>query len=229
MAGYHLVWSDEFEGTVLDATKWDYRYLGKRRDGVNVTDTVSLDGEGHLVLTTRQRGDVYETAMIGTEGLFETTYGYFECRVKLQTQVGHWSAFWIQSPTMGHEIGNPAASGTEIDIFEYLRKHGDEVVHNLHWDGYAGDHKSAGGKATVAGLSEGWHTFGVLWTEMEYVFYVDGAETWRTNRAISRRPEYLILSLEVGTWAGDIAEATLPDHLTVDYVRVYQKDADGTR
>lgn len=33
-----------------------------------------------------------------------------------------------------------------------------------------------------------------------------------------------ILSLEVGTWAGDIAKAELPDSFYVDYVRVYQKD-----
>jgi hypothetical protein len=33
----------------------------------------------------------------------------------------------------------------------------------------------------------------------------------------------MILSLEVGEWAGDIAEAELPDSLVVDYVRVYQR------
>ena len=223
VAGYHLVWSDEFDGAALDTQKWDYRQLGPRRDGVNVKGAVSLDGEGHLVLTTSRNGDVYHTAMIGTEGKFETTFGYFECRAKLQKQVGHWSAFWLQSPAIGEEIGNPEASGTEVDIFEYLRKSGDSVVHNLHWDGYGKHHKAAGGGATAPGLSDGWHTFGVQWSEEGYVFYVDGQETWRTDKAISHRPEYIILSLEVGKWAGDIAAATLPDSLLVDYVRVYQK------
>ena len=36
-------------------------------------------------------------------------------------------------------------------------------------------------------------------------------------------PGEIILSLEVGKWAGDIEDATLPDSFTVDYVRVYQK------
>lgn len=221
--GYELFWSDEFNGTALDVSKWAYRALGRRKGGVNVKDTVRVDGKGHLILTTKRHGDKYHTAMIGTQGKFETTFGYFECRVQLQQQTGHWSAFWLQSPTMGKVIGNTAESGTEIDIFEYLRKKGDVVQHALHWDGYGKHHKSANTKALIPGLSKGWHTFGLLWTKKEYVFYVDGKETWRTNQAISRRSEYIILSQEVGKWAGDISKATLPDSLYVDYVRVYKK------
>ncbi len=224
--GYKLIWSDEFTGTALDMAKWGYRSLGPRRDAVNAKETVSLDGKGHLVLTTQREGNKVHTAMIGTEGTLQTTFGYFECRAKLQDQIGHWSAFWLQTPTMGKEIGNPAESGTEIDIFEYLTKFGDGVVHNLHWDGYQAHHKSDGGRASIPGLSQGWHTFGLLWTDQEYVFYVDGKETWRSKKAVSKRSEYMILSLEVGKWAGDISEAELPDSFYVDYVRVYQK---GTR
>jgi len=36
---------------------------------------------------------------------------------------------------------------------------------------------------------EGWHTFGLSWKPDEYIFYVDGKETWRTKRAISHAPE----------------------------------------
>jgi beta-glucanase (GH16 family) len=227
---YKLVWSDEFDGATLDRTKWDYRGLGPRRDAVNVKDTVSLDGTGHLVLTTKRSGQEYHTAMIGTQGIFETTFGYFECRVKLQEQVGHWSAFWLQTPTMGRHIGDPTRAGTEIDIFEYLRREGDLVHHNLHWDGYGEHHKHAGTNVRVPGLGEGWHTFGLLWTESEYVFYINGQETWRSTRGVSHRAQYIILSLEVGKWAGTIADAKLPDHLYVDYVRVYQqKAADQTK
>ncbi len=224
--GYALVWSDEFDGADLDTEKWRHRRPGRRRDAINVEDTVTVDGQGHLVLTTKRSGEEYHTAMIGTDETFAATFGYFECRAKLQTQVGHWSAFWIQSPAIDQELDNTEVTGTEIDVYEYLRNFGDDVVHNLHWNGYAEYHKTVGGRATVPGLSEGWHTFGVLWTEDGYVFYVDGEETWRTDQAISKQPQYMILSLEVGPWAGDIAEATLPDSLYVDYVRVYQNADD---
>jgi beta-glucanase (GH16 family) len=221
--GYELVWSDEFNGTTLDMTKWNYRDLGPRRDAINVKDTVSLDGKGHLVLSTKRSGNEYHTAMIGTEKKFETTFGYFECRVMLQKQIGHWSAFWLQSPKMGKEIGNTFEAGTEIDIFEYSIKNSDTVHQSLHWDGYKKDRKSESKRPQISGLSEGWHTFGLLWTDKKYVFFVDGNETWRTSSAISGQNEFIILSLEVGEWAGDISTAVLPDNLYVDYVRVYKK------
>jgi hypothetical protein len=54
---------------------------------------------------------------------------------------------------------------------------------------------------------------------------VDGKETWRTEKGVACRPEYIILSLEVGKWAGDISKADLPDNFCVDYVRVYKEVA----
>jgi len=218
----NLIWSDEFNGRSLDLAKWGYYGLGRRRDALNVKEAVSLDGQGHLVLTTSKVGDAWHTAMISTRGKFERAFGYFECRVRFQTQVGHWSAFWLQSPKMGAVVGDTKTSGTEIDIFEYLVNRGDKIQHTLHWDGYGKDHKSAKQIHEEEGLSRGWHTIGLEWTKNEYVFYVDGKETWRTDQAVSHAPEFIILSLEVGAWAGDIAKATLPDSLVVDYVRVYK-------
>jgi len=218
----NLVWCDEFDGAALDMTKWSYRGLGPRKGGVNVKAAVTLDGKGHLAITTSKVGDKYHTGMIGTQGKFERAFGYWECRVKLQTAIGHWSAFWLQSPTLGKPVGDVAKAGTEIDIFEYLRKRGDRMQHTLHLDGYGKDHKSQGKVVNVPGLTQGWHTVGFEWTKSEYVFYIDGKETWRTSKGVSHRPEYIILSLEVGPWAGDISKAKLPDSVLFDYVRVYK-------
>ncbi|HUS93161.1 MAG TPA: glycoside hydrolase family 16 protein [Phycisphaerae bacterium] len=219
----NLVWHDEFDGNALDLKKWEYRQLGPRKGGVNVKEAVTLDGQGHLHLTTTKVGEKFHTGMIGTQGLFERAFGYFECRVKLQRQIGHWSAFWLQSPLLGKVVGDTKQSGTEIDIFEYLRKRGDKVQHTLHWDGYGKDHKSQGHVPDVPGLGEGWHTVGLEWTKDRYVFTVDGKETWRTDKGVSHAPEYIILSLEVGPWAGDIKQAKLPDSVEFDYVRVYDQ------
>jgi beta-glucanase (GH16 family) len=74
----------------------------------------------------------------------------------------------------------------------------------------------------VPGVMEGWHTFGLLWLPDQYVYFVDGKETWRTKAGgVSQVPEYMLLSKEVGQWGGEISKANLPDEFLVDYVRVY--------
>lgn len=224
---YVLVWADEFDGQELDATKWDYRGLGPRKKAINDKDCVSLDGQGHLLITTKKVEDTYHTAVIGTQGKFETTFGYFECCVKLQTQQGHWSAFWLQSPTIS-KVGDPKVNGTEIDIYEYLSSV-NEINHAVHWDGYSKEHKSKAKRTKDDGFKfkDGYHVFGLEWTPETYVFYVDGKEVWRTREAVSHIKEYLILSMEVDKWGGDISKARLPDACSFDYVRVYQKPAAG--
>ena len=238
---YALVWRDEFDGpasTPPDPDKWAPRQLGPRRDAINVEEAVRLDGQGHLLITTTrhesatfqpaatQRAEPeYHTGMVSTAGKFEPTFGYFECRYRTQTQPGHWSAFWLQSPTMGQPIGDPASSGVEIDVIEYLAtpKYHDKALHTIHWDGYGKDHKNKHVNKPLPVLGEGFHTFGLEWTPDAYIFYVDGQESGRMREAVSQRAEYLILSLEVGKWADDIAAAMLPDSMVVDYVRVWQR------
>ncbi|MCY3019398.1 MAG: glycoside hydrolase family 16 protein [Planctomycetota bacterium] len=226
---YKLVWADEFDGEQLDLTKWDYRGLGARRKAINTKDAVRLDGQGHLVITTSKAGDEYHTGMIATNGKFEPVFGYFECRVKFQSQQGHWSAFWLQAPTMGKVIGDPKTSGTEIDIFEYLAREPGLLQMNLHWDGYGKDHKHAGSKHKEPAMAEGWHVIGLEWTPEEYRFFLDGKEVWKTTSGVSHAKEFIILSMEVDKWGGDIATAKLPDSCEFDYVRVYQKAADAKK
>jgi beta-glucanase (GH16 family) len=175
-----------------------------------------------LIIKTFTDGNNFYTGMISTQNKFESTFGYWECRMKMQKQQGHWSAFWLQSPAIGSVIGNPALSGAEIDIVEYPAILGNMVEHAIHWDGYGINEKIERGIATVQNLSNNYHIYGLEWTKNEYIFYVNGKETWRTNSAVSFQPEYIILSLEVDDWAGDITKAVLPDSLYVDYVRVYK-------
>jgi beta-glucanase (GH16 family) len=130
---------------------------------------------------------------------------------------------------MGNPVGNPAQGGVEVDVMEYHSRWKDECQHALHWDGYGKDHKSQGKKVTAEGLHEGFHTFGVLWTKVKYTLFVDGKQTWETDKVVSAVPEYALLSLEVGKWAGDIGKAELPDSGVVDYVRWYAPAAEADR
>ena len=78
------------------------------------------------------------------------------------------------------------------------------------------------GNLVIKTFMDGFRTFGLWWKSDEYVFYVDGKETWRSKAGgVCQVPEYMLLSDEIGNWAGDIAKARLPDQFLVDYVRVY--------
>jgi len=216
---WKLVWNDEFDGTKPDETKWDIPE-NKRRDGYWSRKAISLDGKGHLVMSTLRDGDTFLDGCVRTKGKFEHAFGYYVARIQFQKQPGHWSAFWLYSASV-NKIGDQGRDGTEIDIMEkpWLD---DRINYALHWDGYGKQHKSEGNLVKVPGVMEGWHTFSLLWLPDQYVFYVDGNEMWRTKAGgVCQVPLYIKLSDEVGNWAGDIKKAKLPDAFFVDYVRVY--------
>ena len=217
---WKLVWHDEFEGTELDASKWDVPPDAPRRDAWWMRKAISLDGKGNLAISTLREDGKYIDGCVRTQGKFEHAFGYYVARIQLQREPGHWSAFWMMGSGVG-SIENEGRDGTEIDIMEkpWLD---DRVQHALHWDGYGKHHKSKGKVAKVPGVMKGFHTFGLLWTPEEYVFYVDEKETWRTSAGgVCQVPLYLKLSDEVGSWGGDVSKAKLPDRFLVDYVRVY--------
>lgn len=236
--GYRLAWADEFDGNALDATKWDHRGLGKRRDAINVKEAVTVR-DGVLTIRTWTEAGVHHTGMISTAGKFESGPGYYEARIRFDDSPGMWSAWWSQTPTMGRPLGDPARAGMEIDILEHrvTTKAGkdiaDQVQHTLHWDGYGEHHKSRGHMSGDCGLSQDWHVFGLEWTEEEYRFFVDGKLTW-TGRPVSRRPQFMLLSSEVddNRWAGDIPKEGYGDRahsrtrFQVDYVRYYKPAKD---
>jgi beta-glucanase (GH16 family) len=217
---WKLVWHDEFDGDTLDENRWEVPPDGRRRDGWWKRRAISLDGKGRLAISTLDENGQYMDGCVRTKGKFEHTFGYYVARIALQREPGHWSAFWLMGDGV-MKVGEEGRNGTEIDIMEkpWLD---DRVQHTLHWDGYGKHHRSEGKVARVPGVMDGFHTFALLWTPEEYVFYVDGEETWRTQAGgVCQVPLYLKLSDEVGEWGGDIRQAHLPDRFLVDYVRVY--------
>lgn len=221
-----LIWSDEFNGNTLDASKWRHYQLGPRRDAINIEECTYLDGEGNLCIVTKEKeGEIY-TGFITTRDLFHQKHGFFECRVELQKSIGHWSAFWLSSPNVIKP--DPYINGTEIDIYEFfkLKKEEENVCYqNLFWKDADNldSWESEIHKTFDSDLAKGYHTFAVDWSLEGYIFYIDGVETYRTTKGISNTEQYIILSLEVQGWAGNIKDANLPDTVRFDYVRVYDK------
>ena len=239
--GWTLLWSDEFDGTTLDTSKWVYWLTGARRDAVNTPTAVSVGG-GVATISTYTSGGTHYTGMISTETKLTTAYGYIEARIRFDDSPGMWSAFWMQSPTMGNPIGDPQTAGTEIDICEHRFQDGSganidgKIVGNIHWDGYGASHKSVGYSSPSLGLGGAYHVYGLEWTPTQQKFYIDGVLRWTVNDGgsspVSQRGEFLILSSEVDdtstTWAGPIPAAgygsllTTTTKMQIDYVRFYK-------
>lgn len=217
---WRLAWQDEFDGKSLDAGKWEVPPDAPRRGAYWVRRAIELDGHGCLALRTFEEDGKYYSGCVRTRGRFEHAFGYYVARIRLQRQPGHWTAFWLMGSGV-QQVGDEGRDGTEIDIMEkpWLD---DRVQHALHWDGYGEALRSAVEVVEVPNIMEGFRTFALWWTPEEYVFYVDGRETWRTRAGgVCQVPLFIKLSSEIGEWAGDIRQADLPDEFLVDYVRVY--------
>ena len=242
---WQLVFDDEFSGKGRpDPDKWISKEYNRRPnpegpDGWWDASNAYLNGRGQLVLVADvipnrnpdEDNDPYDyaTAMVSTESKFEPTYGRFEVRAKLPRAPGWWSAFWLFSSSV-HHIDGSGRDGTEVDIMETFGWT-DKVSHALHWDGYKDAHQWSVFATTRPGIRKGWHTFTLEWYPDEYVFFVDGKETWRTSAGgVSQVPLWVKLSGEVDTtkyaankwWANTPDPDLFPDKFIVDWVRVYK-------
>ncbi len=221
--GYKLFWEDEFEGTQLDPTKWEVRGVGPRAVGFVSEEAVKVE-DGFLKLSAFEKDGKILIGAVGTQNHFMTRYGFFECRAQLQKSAGVWAAFWIQSTEIA-KGEDPATYGAEIDIMEFFKKLGTDIVsHNVHW-AYGPNQKTTRGmQSYLPGVSEGFHTFALEWTPEKYVFFIDGLKFYEVTTAISHIEEYMILSMELPSKMEELKNAVFPDVFVVDSVKVYKKE-----
>ncbi len=130
--------SDEFEGEMLDRSKWDdwvESFQGRRSGFLFSRDNVDV-AKGELRLKARllredektadnlARGfDTYATAIVKSKK--KTFYGYYECRAK-SMKAAVCNAFWLYDPLSDEpkKKYRPGDFSEEIDIFEIFGKEG---------------------------------------------------------------------------------------------------------
>ena len=245
-AGYYLVWGDEFNGSSLDTTHWEYARNGWRNSAYDTSAAVSVSG-GSLIITTYTQGGTNFTGFIDTANTANPIYagyGYYETSMQFSNSPGQWSAFWLQTPWMMNaqpdgslgNTNNDPTNGVEIDVFEHRCVDGNNVSwvnggdNALHWNGYGSSAQSAVWSSQSLGVGAGFHTYGFLWKTNSYTFSVDGSTTWSTGQyMISSAQQFIRLTSEVqsNSWAGTVPSGGYPSlassqvKMYVDYVRYY--------
>lgn len=141
--GWKLVWSDEFENSVLpDTSTWNYEhgfvrneeYQWYQKDNAFCENGVLIiEGRREKVYNTGFKNDSkswkqnreyaqYTASSINTRGKNEFMYGRFEIRARIDTAIGLWPAIW----TLG--INGEWPANGEIDIMESYPINGE---HNI--------------------------------------------------------------------------------------------------
>lgn len=241
---YALVWSDEFNGTTLDESVWNYntggngwgnnelQYYTNRQENIRVTN-------GCLEIEARKESYdncEYTSARIYSKGKKSFQYGKMEARIKFPGGVGTWPAFWM----MGETGGWPKCG--EIDIMEhvgYLDNRASFALHTQEKNGMNGRNWHATHSFDYP-LSNDFHVYGVEWCQEEengkdcIRFFVDGVEyatAWENKIGDHDSwpfyiPHYFILNLAIGgNMGGKVDNAIFNQQriMYVDWVRVYQR------
>lgn len=199
--GWELVWSDEFDGSNIDTTKWSFEKNctgGGNNELQCYTDRSDnafvANGKLHLVakketFAGQAKGDDepnynvndksvvrdYTSARLRSKSKGDWKYGRFEIRAKMPQGQGIWPAIWML-PTEWKYGGWPLSG--EIDIFEAVNTNtpnGGNVIHGtLHYGDAWPNNKYAGTSYTpTTNIWEQFHTYAVEWEEGEIRWYVD--------------------------------------------------------
>jgi beta-glucanase (GH16 family) len=245
LPGCVLVWSDEFNGTGVDLSRWSFQLgdgsgfglpsgWGNNELQYYQAENATVAG-GYLTITAREEpagGLDYTSARLRSLGKGDWTFGRLEMRARMPIGQGLWPAFWmLPSDSL---YGNWAASG-EIDIVEYIGSQSDRIFGTIH---YGASWPYSVFASTAYTLADGtfhddFHLFAIEWELGEIRWYVDGMLfATRTHWWSSGGPFpapfdadfHLLLNLAVGGNLPGPPDATtvFPQEYVIDYVRVYQ-------
>jgi beta-glucanase (GH16 family) len=204
--GMNLIWQDEFNGTVLDTSKWNYE------QGYYISNDPNSWGWGNAELQHYtnsaqnvfvQNGQLnikalndpksfpqdpsryaqYSSGKINTKDHLSFQYGRVDIRAKLPTGNGVWPALWMLPEDAAY--GAWAASG-EIDIMEAKGRLPGTTSGAVHFGGQwpvnryiAGEYHFPEGQT----FANDYHVYSLIWEEDNVKWYVDGHFFFKVSRA----------------------------------------------
>ena len=182
---WRLVWSDEFDGTAINADNWTHEVNclgGGNQEKQCYTDSAensSVSG-GMLKIVAKQAADgaeqPYTSARMTTQNKVDIQYGRVEMRAKLPKGQGSWPAFWMM-PTDSVYGGWPKSG--EIDIMEAVnlgaaRADGTEeksIYGTIHYGAGPGSDFSGNSHSPTTSPADSFNTYAIEWQEGEIRWY----------------------------------------------------------
>ncbi len=238
--GYTLAWADEFSGTTVDQSAWNFE-TGNGTNGwgnheleyyTNSTNNIFVSN-GNLIIEARKQaigGQNYSSGRMTTFGKKNFQFGRIDMRAKLPVAKGLWPALWM----LGSNINTtPWPACGELDMMELIGVNPSTVYGTMHWNSASNVHGSRGSSFNLpsGNFSHQFHVFSLIWVQDQVQWLVDDQVYLTTTRADVgaanypfNAPEFLIFNVAVGgDWPGaPDANTTFPQRMFVDYVRVFQ-------
>lgn len=238
-SGMSLVWEDDFSGSSLNTSNWSYE-TGRGQNGWGNNELQFYRREntalqdGNLIITAKKEsfeGSNYTSSRLITLNKQQFRYGRIDIRAVMPRGQGLWPALWMLGTNIT-TVGWPLCG--EIDIMEMIGGQGREnTVHGtVHWDNNGSRAQYGGEKKLIAGtLADEFHVYSIIWDPTSIRWLLDDKQyhvidTTPAELDEFRRQFFFIFNIAVGgNWPGSPdATTTFPQHLIVDYVRVFQKN-----
>lgn len=251
--GWKLEWHDEFDGSKLDTSKWNYEEGVVRNRGSSQAYTKSCvrvrGGMLHLISQAKKTPNkVYDpkadkwprnlktqsfaSGSITTRGVRTfSAPGRLEFRARIPKARGVWPAIWTM-----HVNKYAWPANGEIDILEHISQEPDKVYSIFRWGVKGGNREFKVVRTTsIPNYSADFHTYVLEWDEQYMRILIDEKEVGRVNISDAdypngdnplRTPCFIIMNTAIGgpgTWPESPAPAEYPVTFLIDYVRFYKK------
>jgi beta-glucanase (GH16 family) len=223
--GWELAFSDEFDGTSLDGSRWADRSSAEPDQGHGNPGNEQLEWNqaancrvagDELVMTAKREpftspsGTAYQwtSCLITSTPSYEFQYGYIEERAILPAERGFWPAFWTWQ-------AKGVDRHTETDVYEFY----SDNHRRLYTTQYSGGQGRCDFEPAFDPTRD-WHTYGVAIQESGTTWYYDGKEVCRTD-ATSDGSTTIISNLAVYAKIPPDASTTSATK-RVDYIRAWK-------
>lgn len=237
-SGMNLVWSEEFNGKLLNPVAWTHETGGtgwgnNELQNYTTSEKNSFLSGGYLIIEARKEqsgSNGYTSARIISKDKKTFTYGRLDIRAKMPQGRGIWPALWMLGNNIS-QVSWPACG--EIDIMEYLGHETNKVYGTLHWGPKWDNHIYKGGNTLLSTghFYDQFHVFSLSWTPDKLTILLDDTPYFSLRKDEITggefpfdKPHFFIMNVAVGgNWPGNPDNSTqFPQRMIVDYIRVYQ-------